>query len=84
MICDEGAGSRYSLFSAGFKKIWKWDEITSVEVDRKKAAPNVIVRIKKGAAERNFTMTADDSKAVLEFIRSQNPKLFSGKAKKKI
>ncbi len=84
IISEEGAGARYSIFSIGVKKLWSWSEVTAIEVDRKKAAPNVIIRIRKGASERAFTMSADDSKTVIDFIRNKNPKLFAGKGKKKI
>ena len=76
IISEEGVEIRNILFGR-FKSrdLWTWDEITSMETNYEKVAPNVRLLISKDIVIRAFVMTRSDAKKSLALARKMNPSI---------
>lgn len=76
IISEEGVEIRNILFGR-FKSrdLWTWDEITSMETNYEKVAPNVRLLISKDIVIRAFVMTRPDAKKSLALARRMNPSI---------
>lgn len=72
LVSREGVDIKSSLFRIPSHSVWTWDEIGSIHVDRRRAAPNVALHIKRGVAVRLFVFTPADARAVLDLARECN------------
>ena len=79
LVSREGVDLCHLLFGLPSHSLWRWEEITSIYVDRKRAMPNVALHIKRGAAVRLFVFTPQDAQAVLDLAKECNPAIELGR-----
>lgn len=78
VVCKEGVDIRYNVLGWKHTNRWEWSEITAMQTDYKKAAPNVMVHFNKGVSIRAFTMKKSQVKGILKLAASMNPDMFIG------
>ena len=77
VVSEEGVDIKYIIF----KKIvrhnyWRWNEITTIHPDYKKARPNVMIHIGKDVVTRTFTMKPSQCRGVIDLARRMNPSIY--------
>ena len=75
LVTREGVDIQRTLFGRTSHDLWRWEEITAIRIDRKKAMPNVILHICKDVVVRPFTFTPQDAQAVLDLARERSPSI---------
>ena len=76
VISEEGVDIKYMLFGFTMHNYWKWDEITTLHTDYKKAKPNVMLHIGKDIVVRSFVMEKDDCQGAIALARRMNPGIY--------
>lgn len=76
IISEEGVDIRGNVLSVPLHNWWKWDEITTIHADYKKASPNVMLHIGKDVVTRSFVMKPADIPAVVELAARKNPEIY--------
>lgn len=77
VISEAGVDVRYTLFGRfTMHNLWAWSEITSLQTNYEKAAPNVMLLIARDVVIRPFAMTRPDIRAVQRLARSMNPDIY--------
>lgn len=77
IISEEGVDIKYILFNVCIKhNYWKWDEITTLHPDYRRARPNVMLHIGKDVVTRTFTMKQSDCQGAIALARRMNPKIY--------
>lgn len=76
LISKEGVDIKYFLFNVPMHNYWRWEEITTLHTDRKKAAPNVMLHIGKDIVTRTFVMKPIDCEGALNLAAEMNPKIY--------
>ena len=79
LVSDEGVDIQYTLFGMVSHNLWRWDEVTAIHVDRKRAMPDVALHIGKDVATRLFVFSARDAQAVLDLAKKRNPAIQLGR-----
>lgn len=79
LVSDEGVDIQYTLFGKVSHNLWRWEEITTIHVDRKRAMPDVALHIGKDVATRLFVFSAKDAQAVLDLAKKRNPAIQLGR-----
>ena len=79
LVSDEGVDIQYTLFGMVSHNLWRWDEITTIHVDRKRAMPDVALHIGRDVATRLFVFSARDADAVLALAKEKNPAIRLGR-----
>lgn len=79
LVSDEGVDIQYTLFGVVSHNLWRWDEVTAIHVDRKRAMPDVALHIGKDVATRLFVFSARDAQAVLDLAKKRNPAIQLGR-----
>lgn len=73
-ISEKGVEIRNILFGRTIMRdLWKWGEVTSMETNYEKVAPNVRLLISKDIVIRAFVMTKDDARGAMKLARRMNP-----------
>ncbi|MBR3755701.1 MAG: hypothetical protein IKK48_01200 [Firmicutes bacterium] len=78
VVCKDGVEIRYNVLGWKHTNRWEWSEITAIQTDYQKAAPNVMVYFNKGVSIRAFTMKKSQVKGILQLAASKNPDMFIG------
>jgi len=78
VVCEDGVEIRYNVLGWKHVNRWEWSEITGLQTDYKKAAPNVMVHFNKDVSIRAFTMKKSQVKGILKLAASMNPDMFIG------
>ncbi|MBQ9059875.1 MAG: hypothetical protein IJ128_01865 [Firmicutes bacterium] len=74
IISEEGVDIKYTLFGRfSMHNLWTWDQITTMQTDYTKAAPNVQLLIGKDVVIRPFVMTRRDLRGALALAKRMNP-----------
>lgn len=76
LITAEGVDIAHTLFGFGMHNLWRWDEITTLHTDYKRARPNVMLHIGKDVVTRSFTMKHGDCQGALALAARQNPNIY--------
>lgn len=77
IISEEGIDIEYRLFKKYIRhNYWRWDEITTLHTDYKKAPPKVMLHIGKDIVTRSFVMERDDCQGAIELARKMNPSIY--------
>ena len=76
IVSEAGVDIKYTLFGIPVHNIWRWDEITTLHTDRRKASPNVMLHIGKDIVTRTFVLTPSDCKAALALARKHNSSIY--------
>lgn len=79
LITREGVDIQYTLFGRVSHNLWRWEEVTAIHVDRKRAMPNVALHIARDVAVRLFVFTPQDAQAVLDLAKERNPSIQLGR-----
>ena len=79
LVSDEGVDIQYTLFGKVSHNLWRWEEVTTIHVDRKRAMPDVALHIGKDVATRLFVFSAKDAQAVLDLAKKHNPAIQLGR-----
>ena len=79
LVSDEGVDIQYTLFGMVSHNLWRWEEVTAIHVDRKRAMPDVALHIGKDVATRLFVFSARDADAVLALAKEKNPAIRLGR-----
>ena len=79
LVSDEGVDIQYTLFGKVSHNLWRWEEVTTIHVDRKRAMPDVALHIGKDVATRLFVFSAKDAQAVLDLAKKRNPAIQLGR-----
>lgn len=79
LVSDEGVDIQYTLFGKVSHSLWRWEEVTAIHVDRKRAMPDVALHIGKDVATRLFVFSAGDAEAVLALAKKCNPAIRLGR-----
>ena len=76
VVSPEGVDIRYHVF--GFKTVnrWTWDQITAMQPDYRKAAPNVQILFEKSSVLRSFVFTKADAARVMEMTKRMSPEAY--------
>ena len=76
IVSKEGVEIRNILFGKIFSRdIWNWNEVSSMETNYEKAAPNVQLLISRDIVIRAFVVTRQDARGVFSLARKMNPKI---------
>ena len=76
IVSKEGVEIRNILFGKIFSRdIWNWNEVSSMEANYEKAAPNVQLLISRDIGIRAFVFTRQDARGVFSLARKMNPKI---------
>ena len=76
VVSEEGVDVRYILFGRfTMHSLWRWDEITSMQTDYRKAAPNIALLIAKDVVIRPFIMTRSDIRGSMALAKRMNPSI---------
>ena len=78
VVCEDGIDIRYNVLGWKHTNRWEWSEVTAMQTDYKKAAPNVLVHFNKGVSIRAFTRKKSQVKGILQLAASKNPEMFIG------
>lgn len=78
VVCKDGVEIRYNIFGYKHTNRWEWSEITALQTDYQKAAPNVMVLFNKDVSIRAFTMKKSQVKGIVQLAASMNPDMFIG------
>lgn len=77
VISEEGVDIKYILFKSCIKhNYWRWDEITTIHPDYRRAKPNVMLHIGRDVVTRTFTMKPADSQGAIALARRMNPDIY--------
>lgn len=76
VISEEGVDIKYLLFGMTMHNYWKWEEITTLHTDYKKAKPNVMLHIGKDISVRSFVMDKADCQGAIALARRMNPDIY--------
>lgn len=76
IVDNNGVDIRYHLFGMTMSNYWLWEEISEMQTDPKKAAPNVMIHFGKGVTIRTVIMKPEDVEPVIEIAGNQNPDIF--------
>lgn len=76
VICDEGVDIEYRLFGIKVHNLWKWDAITTIHMDYKKAFPNVMVHIGKDIVTRTFIFQREQCGDIAALAKKKNSKIY--------
>ena len=76
VISEEGVDIRYEFFGFPINNRWKWEDITAMQPDYKKAAPDVQLLIEKTSMIRPFVYTKEDYLEVIRLAARMNPDIF--------
>ncbi|MGP1570272.1 MAG: hypothetical protein ACTTH0_05055 [Eubacteriales bacterium] len=76
IISDVGIDVEYRLFNSIMHNIWKWEEITTLHADYRKAGANVMLHIGKDIVTRTFVVTPSDAIKAKEIARKYNPQIY--------
>lgn len=75
-ISEEGIDIEYTLFSYVTHNYWRWDEVTTLHTDYKRAKPYVMLHIGKDILIRSFVMDHENCQGALRLARKMNPKIY--------
>jgi hypothetical protein len=75
IVSEKGINIRYKLFGITMNNYWKWEDITVIQTDYKKAEPNVMIYFGKDINTRLFVMTEKDCNGVLKLAKTMNQKI---------
>lgn len=75
-ISEEGIDIEYTLFSMVSHNYWRWNEITTLHTDYRKAKPYVMLHIGKDILIRSFVMDYESCRGTLRLARKMNPKIY--------
>ena len=76
IVSKEGVEIRNILFGKIFSRdIWNWNEVSSMETNYEKAAPNVQLLISRDIVIRAFVFTRQDARGVFSLAHKMNPKI---------
>lgn len=75
IVSEEGVDIASTVLGHTSHSLWRWEEVTAIHLDRKKAAPHVQLHFAKDVAIRLFVMTAEDCEAVLALAKRSQPSL---------
>lgn len=76
IVSEDGVDIQYALLGMKMHNWWKWDEITTLHTDYRKAAPNVMLHIGKDIVTRTYVMDPSDIPSVLDLAARKNPSIF--------
>lgn len=76
IVSEEGVDIAHSLFGIKMHNLWKWEEITTLHTDRKRARPNVMLHIGKDVVTRTFVMKPSDCQAAVELAARMNSRIY--------
>lgn len=77
IISEEGVDVQYTLFNRFIMhNYWRWNEITTLHVDYRKARPNVMLHIGKDIVTRSYIMKPSDCRAALGLAAEMNPGIY--------
>ena len=76
VISEEGVDIRYEFFGYRINNRWKWEEITGLQPDYKKAAPDVQLLIEKTSMIRPFVYTKEQYLEIIKLAQRMNPDIF--------
>lgn len=76
IVSEEGVDIKYILFGHIMHNYWRWDEITTMHADYRKARPNIMLHIGKDIVTRSFVMDEKSCKGALELATRMNPKIY--------
>lgn len=77
VISEEGVDIEYILFNRFIRhNYWRWNEITTLHTDYRKARPNVMLHIGKDIATRSYIMKPSDCQAALEIAAQMNENIY--------
>lgn len=79
LVSDEGVDIQYTLFGRVSHNLWRWEEVTTIHVDRKRAMPDVALHISRGVTTRLFVFSPRDAQAVLDLAKKRNPAIQLGR-----
>ena len=76
IVSEEGVNIRYILFGRFImNNLWGWEEITSIQTNYRKAAPNVQVLIARDVVIRPFIVTRQDANGIQALSERMNPRI---------
>ena len=78
VISEEGVDIRYNLFGMKHVNRWEWEDITAIQTDYMKKAPDVLVHIGKDVSIRDFVMKRSDIPGIIALAKRMNPDMFIG------
>ena len=79
LVTEQGVDIQYTLLGRVSHSLWRWEEVTAIHVDRKRAMPDVALHIGKGPTVRLFVFTARDAQTVLDLAKRCNPAIQLGR-----
>ncbi len=76
IISEEGVDIERKLFGHAIHNVWKWEEITTLHADYRKARPDVMLHIGKDIVTRSFVFKVSEANASIELAKKMNPKIY--------